>query len=198
MPTDIPLRCACGTLRGTALAVSPSAGNRVTCYCNDCQAFANFLGRPDIKDDQGGTDIYQMAPARVRITAGIEALACVRLSDKGVHRWYCRECKTPIGNTGGPRVPFIGVIHTFMDHTAPHHRRDDVLGESILHGHKRHATGRIPPHPNDLSIPRFLARSVRLMLTWLLTGVARSPFFDHKGAPRTTPQVLTPEQRSAL
>src|SRR5687767_12881644 len=62
MPTDIPLRCVCGKLQGTALAVSPSAGCRVVCYCNDCQAFARFLARPGITDEWGGTDIFQMAP----------------------------------------------------------------------------------------------------------------------------------------
>src|SRR5687767_12724189 len=116
MPNDIPLRCACGTLRGTALAVSPDTGNRVLCYCRDCQAFARFLARPDIMDDKGGTDIFQMAPGRVRITAGADALRCVRLSEKGIHRWYCGECKTPVGNTGGASIPFVGLIHSFMDH----------------------------------------------------------------------------------
>src|SRR6187399_3404358 len=126
MPTDIPLRCACGKLRGTALAVSPSGGCRVVCYCNDCQAFARFLARPGITDEWGGTDLFQMAPANLRIGEGADALRCVRLSAKGMYRWYCGDCKTPVGNSNGPRVPFIGVIHTFMDHESAGRSRDDV------------------------------------------------------------------------
>lgn len=199
MPTDIPLRCACATIRGTALAAAPSTGNHVVCYCNDCQAFARFLGRPDITDEQGGTDIFQMAPGRVRITAGMDALACVRLSEKGLHRWYCRDCRTPIGNTVSARVPFVGLIHTFMDHSGEGRGPAELLGEPILHGFKKYATGRIPPHPNDISMLRFFARSTRLMATWLLTGVASpSPFFAKNGVARSTPQVLTPEQRREL
>lgn len=199
MPTDIPLRCACGTIRGTALAAAPSTGNHAICYCNDCQAFARFLGRPDITDEQGGTDIFQMAPGRVRITAGADALACVRLSHKGLHRWYCRDCRTPIGNTVSARVPFVGLIHTFMELPAGGRGPAELLGEPIVHGFKKYATGRIPPHPNDISTLRFFARSARLMATWLLTGVASpSPFFAKNGVPRSAPQVLTPEQRRDL
>jgi hypothetical protein len=40
---DVPLRCRCGHVRGTAREVSPSTGFRFVCYCTDCQAFARFL-----------------------------------------------------------------------------------------------------------------------------------------------------------
>lgn len=199
MPTDIPLCCACGTIRGTAIAVAPGAGNHVVCYCKDCQGFARFLGRPGICDEQGGTDIFQMAPGRVHITAGAEALACVRLSEKGLLRWYCGDCKTPLGNTVSARVPFVGLIHSFMDPSSAGPDREAALGRPILHGYKESATGRLPSFPGDISMLRFFARSTRLMLTWLVTGVASpSPFFTAKGAPRSAPQVLTPEQRRAL
>ena len=61
--------------------VSPGAGNHAVCYCDDCQAFAHFLGRAaDILDPHGGTEIFQMSPARIALTAGTERLACMRLS----------------------------------------------------------------------------------------------------------------------
>lgn len=199
MPTDIPLRCACGTIRGTALAVAPGAGNHVVCYCKDCQDFARFLRRPGITDEQGGTDIFQMAPGRVRITAGAEALACVRLTARGLHRWYCRDCKTPLANTVSARVPFVGLIHSFMDPASDGPGREAALGRPILHGYPNSATGPLPSFPGDISMLRFFARGTRLMLTWLVTGVGSpSPFFDRDGAPRSAPQVLTPEQRRAL
>ena len=72
---DISLRCRCGRVRGLARAVSPSAGFRFVCYCEDCQAFARFLEQPDILDTAGGTDIFQLPPGRVTFTAGTDACA---------------------------------------------------------------------------------------------------------------------------
>ena len=116
---DLPLRCQCGHVRGIASDVSPSSGFRFVCYCEDCQAFARFLERLDVLDPAGGTDIFQMPPARVKLSAGTDAVRCLRLSDKGVLRWYADCCRTPIGNTAAsPRFPVIAVIHSFMVHEA--------------------------------------------------------------------------------
>ncbi|MGZ3286368.1 MAG: DUF6151 family protein, partial [Xanthobacteraceae bacterium] len=82
MPLDLPLRCRCGRMRGVASNVSPSSGFRFVCYCSDCHAFARFLDRADVLDPAGGTDIFQMPPARVKLTAGTDALRCLCLSGK--------------------------------------------------------------------------------------------------------------------
>ena len=56
-------------------------------------------------DPAGGTDIFQMPPGRVKITAGTDAMRCLRLSNK-VLRWYIDCCRTPIANTAArPRFP---------------------------------------------------------------------------------------------
>lgn len=107
--TDLRLRCACGKLGGSAVGVTPSSVCRVICYCDDCQALARFLGRSDILDAWGGADIVQLAPSKLRVTGELSALQCVRLSAKGMHRWYCGECKTPLGNTLTAGVPFVGL-----------------------------------------------------------------------------------------
>ena len=57
-----------GRMRGVARNVSPSTGLRFVCYCKDCQAFARFLDRADVLDPAGGTDIFHMAPGRVKLT----------------------------------------------------------------------------------------------------------------------------------
>ena len=109
----IPLRCKCGRVRGVAMDVSRSTGFRFVCYCKDCQAFARFLERADVLDTAGGTDIFQMPPARVRLTEGTEAIRCLRLSDK-ILRWYTDCCRTPIANTAADsRFPLAGTIHCF-------------------------------------------------------------------------------------
>ena len=84
LPLDLPLRCRCSHVRGVASDVSPSSGFRFICYCKDCQAFAHFLERLEVLDPAGGTDIFQMSPARVKLTAGTDAVRCLRLSEKGV------------------------------------------------------------------------------------------------------------------
>jgi hypothetical protein len=92
------LRCWCGTLQG--LVAQPVSGHRVVCYCDDCQAWAHLLGHPHrILDERGGSDVLLMRPANVTFTGNLETLACLRLTARGMLRWYARCCSTPIGNT---------------------------------------------------------------------------------------------------
>lgn len=197
--TDLPLRCACGKLKGT-VAVAADSGLHVVCYCKDCQAFAHFLGRGDITDQWGGTHIFQMAPSNVRITEGNEAIRCVRLSQKGMHRWYCGECKTPIGNTLGPKLPFVGLISSIIDAKAAGVSLDDVLGKPRVYGFPEAAIGGAPPQAKDNSKFKFLAKAAASLAKWWLTNAGwPSPFFDEATrAPRAPVQVLSPEERAKL
>jgi hypothetical protein len=198
--SELPLRCRCGHVRGVAGGVAPSAGFRLICYCKDCQAFARFLERADVLDEAGGTDIFQMPPRRMKITAGMDALRCLRLSDHGVYGWYADCCRTPIGNTYGPRVPMIGVIHSFMDHQADGRSRDVVLGPLLCRIFERSAVGLLPPTaPPPPSFGLFLRRVSR-MLAWWVCGLARPhPFFDGRtNAPCSAPRVLTAQERAAF
>ena len=142
MPSDLPLRCLCGRVCGIAREIAPAAGVRFICYCKDCQAFAHFLGRADVLDTAGGTDIFQMPPGRVTLTAGTDALRCLRLSSK-VLRWYADCCRTPIANTAAtPRFPVVALIHSFMSDETNGHSRDDVLGPPLCRIHERSAQAR--------------------------------------------------------
>ncbi|MCL6284760.1 DUF6151 family protein [Ruegeria sp. 2012CJ41-6] len=107
---DLAFGCACGKLRGVVRGVSPRNGARVDCYCKDCQAFARHLGADHILDENGGTAIYQTLPARLELTKGVENLACLRLTPKGTYRWYAKCCNTPLANTGGPKLRFVGTL----------------------------------------------------------------------------------------
>ena len=110
LTSDVPLQCQCGHVRGLARDVTPTAGFRFVCYCENCQAFARFLQRPDVLDTAGGTDIFQMAAGRVTLTAGTDAVRCLRFSNK-VLRWYAHCCRTPIANTAvSPRFPVVALI----------------------------------------------------------------------------------------
>jgi hypothetical protein len=82
-----PLQCRCGTLKG--VVAHPEQAIRGECYCRDCQAFARFLGKTDgVLDAKGGTDVIATRPANVSFTAGVESLACMSLTDRGLLRWY--------------------------------------------------------------------------------------------------------------
>ena len=159
--------------------VSPSAGFRFVCYCTDCQAFANFLARPDLLDAAGGSDIFQMAASRVTLTAGADALRCITFSGK-VLRWYAACCRTPIANTAATaRFPVVALIHSFMDCNAGGQSRDEALGPPLCRIYARSATGPLPlnaPPPSSLAM--FAGRGIKI-LGWWLRGLGRpNPFFD--------------------
>ena len=75
MKSHAKLRCRCGEVSGRVSGASPSKLNRVVCYCSDRQAFAHYLGRADLLDAQGGSNIVQAAPASVTFDRGTEHIA---------------------------------------------------------------------------------------------------------------------------
>lgn len=197
MPTELPLRCDCGRVRGVVANVSPSTGNRMICYCDDCQSFAWFLDRVDVLDEWGGTDVFQVAPATVRITDGVDQLRCVRQYANGSFRWYAGCCRTPIANTV-PSIPFVGIIHRCMDHRADGRSRDDVLGPPVARVHGRYAVG-TPPATHPKVPLGILVRVLRVLVTWIVRGQAKpSPFFDAKKRPLVEPRVLSTGEREAI
>ena len=191
------LRCRCGTVTGVVSDASPSTLNRVICYCSDCQAFAHYLGRADLLNPQGGSDIVQAAPARVTFHSGTEHIAALKLSDKGPYRFYVDCCKTPIGNLVGPAVPFIGIVAQAFEGDG--RSRDAMLGKPGGGIHGQDAVGSAPPGTRKVR-PRLLARALRLVIGWRLTGRSwPHPFFDRgSSAPRFPVKILSQSEREAL
>ena len=202
MPTQLPLKCTCGAVRGVATDLSPATGNRLVCLCDDCQDYAHHLEREEaILDADGGTDVFQMTPAQLEITHGAEHLRCLRLSPKGLLRWYTGCCNTPVGNTlASPRVPFVGVPHLFMDHAASGLSRDQALGPVRAKIQARFSPRAVPADAHRRAPPSLIARSAwQLLRGWLAGRQRPSPFFDARtGAPTVEPTVLTPGQRERL
>ena len=200
MALDLPLRCRCGRLRGIASDVSPSSGFRFICYCRDCQAFARFLDSADVLDPAGGTDIFHMPPARVKLSSGTDVLRCLRFSDK-VLRWYSDCCRTPIANTAArPGFPAIGIIHCFMDHEAGGRSRDERLGPPFCGIFQRSAIGPLPPNaPAPPSFGVYIRRAPKLLGWWVRRLGRPTSFFDDcTKAPLAAPRLLTPSERAAL
>lgn len=201
MPRDLPIRCSCGTLQGVAHEVAPDAGNHAVCYCDDCQAFAHFLGRAaDILDPHGGTEIFQMSPAQIALIAGTERLACMRLSPRGLCRWYASCCNTPIGNTlatGG--IPFVGLIHRCIERPGDDPTLEKSLGP-VRRVFTKFSTGDVAAMPAGSSVLRSLLRFAGFALRWKLRGDHRhSLFFDSRTlTPTVTPRVISLEEREQL
>jgi hypothetical protein len=185
---EINLSCACGQVQGKTEETNAQSGNRVHCCCADCQKFATFLEQEDnILDEYGATDIFQIPLAHLHITHGHENLALMRLSAKGLNRWYAKCCNTPIGNTLGGKAPFIGVIHNFMQHISS---RDKELGKTRGYIHCQSAKQPIP----DILQLSFFKISMRLLgklLSWKLKGLNQpSAFFDENARPIVKPLIV--------
>jgi hypothetical protein len=193
---DLELRCSCGALRGVVRGLSASTGNRVVCYCADCQSFAHFLGRAgEILDAHGGTDVVQTSPARVAFTQGREKLACMRLTPKGLHRWYADCCKTPIGNTlGSAGMPFVGLICACLGTGGAGPARDAALGPVRARVNVGSAKRDAAAHGiRSSGVLSSVLHFARLILAARLRGDQKaSPFFDARtGRLVVAPRVLS-------
>jgi len=187
----IRLECSCGLVKGFTHSVSEKIGNRVSCYCSDCQSFANQLRSKDqILNEYGGTDIFQIPLSFVNITEGKENIGCIRLRSKGLFRWYTKCCDTPIGNTMTPSIPFIGIIHNFMKHEVS---REHDIGEILYHGLTKSSSKPFPKEiPQNYSTFRIILRGLSKVLIWKYKGLGKpNVFFNSDGDAKSTPLILS-------
>jgi hypothetical protein len=189
------LRCRCGEVRAVVKDPSPKTVNRVICYCDDCQAFAHQLGRADLLNEKGGSDVVQVAPATLRFTQGQDRIAGVRLSPKGLYRWHTTCCNTPVGNTLGPAVPFVGLMAQTFD--VP--QVDEVVGPPTGAIQGKVAVGEAPAGSTGFN-PSLILGAIGRVLGWRLTGKTwPHPFFARDTrAPIYPITVISRERREAL
>jgi hypothetical protein len=189
------LQCRCGTVKGSLSHTT--AVNRCMCYCRDCQAFAHFLGKADeILDAQGGTDLMQTRPANLAFTHGQDALACMRLSPKGLLRWYAACCNTPIGNTmANYRVSFVGLVHSCLEGTGA--SLDQSFGPVRARVNIKSAKGEVPSGSGMMSA---ILPLIVLLARPLIDGsYKRTPFFSaYTGTPIVAPKVLSGSERERV
>jgi hypothetical protein len=190
--------CSCGSVRGTLNEASPDKGSRVVCYCSDCQAFEEFLGRTEtVLDAKGGADVYQTLPHRVTIEAGAEHLAAVRMTDGRLLRWYTACCKTPIGSTPDiPGVPMIGLLTApFLWTQGPEAELAFGLSKGVLFPKEAWSA----PEGPRASLPGLALAAFGRALGAKLSGKAkRSPFFSDDKRPVAEPRLIEPEERAAI
>lgn len=185
---DIPLQCHCGSVKGLVKNAAADSGNRIVCCCSDCQEFARYLKRgDDVLDQFGGTEIYQTSQAQVSIQQGAEQLRSVKMTPKGLIRWYTHCCNTPIGNTMNASMPFVGLIHSFINPK----NTDKQLGPVRAYVQCQYALGEPDyPHSAKKFPPGITFRIMRKMLVWKLRGMNKpSVFFNEDGKPVYKPAL---------
>lgn len=193
---NLELRCRCGEVRGTF--DTTRGGTRALCYCRDCQAWAQWLGRADqILDREGGSDIVACLPSGLRFTAGDGSLGCVSLSERGLLRWHTRCCNTAVGNTPrDPRVSYLGLMRDFV--AGGETALGRAFGPPSIRLHTGSALAPVRASPLGAVTGTFGILK-RLLGARFGGGWRDTPLFDPAtGRPVHPRRVLTPVERRAL
>ncbi len=190
------IQCECGKFRAKLTAFPRNTPGRLKCYCDDCQAFLTYLNRADLLDENAGSEIIPAYPADIKLIAGKDLVRCMRLSPKGMYRFFTACCSTPIVNTD-PVRPWAG-IHRRMYTAKDPNRLDRELGpvKSSIMG--KYAKGTPPPG----TPMKFDFKGLRTVMPFILKGKLLrkskpSPFFEN-GEAIATPTVLTLEERTKV
>jgi Family of unknown function (DUF6151) len=195
---DVQLSCRCAKVQGLIRDVTPNTCNHAVCLCDDCQLYGAFLGVEGLLDANGGTEITQVGHNQVQITAGREHVACVRLYNKGLHRWYAQCCRTPLANTLGPKSLFAGVVNACVKGPTNGASLIDALGPIRERVQGKFGKGELPPGTQRTVSASMMFRVVRHLLHWGTTRAYRQSTFFEANVPFVAPQVLTKGERTAL
>jgi hypothetical protein len=107
----VKFQCDCGAFTADTGEGWKSSPGRLVCYCDDCQEFAQQIGRADVLDEFGGSEIIPVYPNQITITSGVDKLCHTALSNKGPIRISTTCCNSPILNTRA-NFPWAGVFNT--------------------------------------------------------------------------------------
>jgi hypothetical protein len=195
-PTAV-LSCRCGAVRGHVAPATPRAVNRAICYCDDCQAYAHHLGRADLLDSRGGSDVVQVAPSSLTFAQGQENIRGVQLAPKGMYRWHASCCNTPLGNTVSPAIPFVGIVSAAFETDG--RMPDELFGKPRGAIKGEYAIGGAPPGSKGIPLGLMLS-AIAKVLGWRLAGRTwPHPFFDRSTKKPIYPvTMLSTTQRESL
>lgn len=182
---DLIWRCECGNV---IAKIAAGASSRAVCYCNDCQAFVRHFGRETLLSEAGGSDVIQVLPDQVTFVEGEENIALLRLSPKGLFRWYAACCGTPMCNTAStPRLPLASFLVPRLDDP-------EAAGPVLAHVQRKSARGPVPVDGKGVGplIAGFAGRALVALGSgrWRIT-----PFFKPDGTPVREPHVLSKDER---
>jgi hypothetical protein len=190
------IQCECGKFRAELTQFPKNTPGRLICYCDDCQAFLNYLKRSDLLDENGGTEIIPAYPADIKILEGKDVVQCVRLHSQGMYRFFAKCCNTPIVNTD-PKRPWAGINRRMYTVKDPH-RLDRELGPVKTSIMGKYAKGTPPPGTPQTFDFKGMVTVMPFLIKGNILGKAKhSPFFEN-GQAIATPKVLTSEERSKI
>ncbi|MES2803463.1 MAG: DUF6151 family protein [Bdellovibrionota bacterium] len=190
------IQCDCGKFRAELTQFPKNTPGRLICYCDDCQAFLHYLKRPDLLDENGGTEIIPAYPADIKIVAGKDVVKCVRLHSKGMYRFFTSCCLTPIANTD-PVRPWAGINQRMYV------TKDPTLLARELGPVKASIMGKYAKGTPPAGTPQtFDFKGMVTVMPFIIKGkflgkAKHSPFFDN-GEAIVEPKVLTAEERSKV
>jgi hypothetical protein len=194
VPGAFELACRCGQVALGVDVPGRGAASRVLCYCDDCQTAARALeAQDDVLGPGSGTDIVQTTPDRVTVLRGAQHLAALRLSPKGLLRWYASCCDTPLCNSlPNLKLGFVGVVIR----PGQSAQVDAVLGSPRAHIFTTTARPRAEAPGKDVGFAATgMAVLVRLIAAAASGRAKDSPFRDAQGNPVGPVKVLTKEER---
>ncbi len=196
MTTNV--RCECGKFQAEVSNLESATPGRAICYCDDCQSFLHHLGRAELLDANGGSEIVPLYPSSIKFKAGREHLRCTQLSPKGLYRFSTKCCNTPVANFAA-NLPWVGML-ACMFKTEDAGILDRSLGPVKSKIMAKFAYGSLPP---DASMKLGLRDAV-FVVPYLLKGFVfgkrmPSPFLEADGkTPIVTPEVISLEARKEI
>ena len=185
---DTAFSCSCGCLQGRITAAGVKRATHVVCYCQDCRAAQLYFGQPD--PAPGPVEILQMLPEEIVFENGAEHLAVMRLSPKGMLRWYANCCNAPLATTSRSlKFPFAGfIVNRIPDPSG--------LGPVTTRGFVPTANGK---QSHEKLGPAVYGLVTRLAKSRLSGSWKNTPFFDPETAePVAAPLTLSKSERAAL
>jgi hypothetical protein len=187
-----PIQCECGALQGKLS--EPHRAIRGVCYCKDCRAYSNHLGKLNVHDELGGVDFVATQSRYVTFTRGIENLACISLSPKGSLRWYAKCCNTAIGATARDwKLPYIGLVHSCLKSDAGAY--ENTFPEVKMRVNSKSAHAR-PPSMGLSNAIALMTLIPRILMGKANGSYRTTPFFT-AGVPRVDVKVLSLAEKEA-
>ena len=192
------IQCECGRFRSELTVFPKNTPGRMVCYCDDCQTYLHSLGRADLLDPHGGTEVIPVYPSEMKIIEGRNLLRCTRLSPKGLYRWSTTCCNTPVANIK-PGVPYVGTLYRLYTVKDASYL-SQVLGEVKCRIQGRFARGSVPERASaKVSLQDMLILGPFLLKGVLLGKKKNAPFFESNGStPIVNPRILSLEERNRI
>lgn len=180
------IKCSCGQVKAEIKNFPKNSPGRLVCYCDDCQKFLKQINRMELMDECGGSEIIPIYPTDLKIIEGKEKLQCLRLTSKGLFRWYTSCCQTPFGNirAGFPWLGLLSEVYESSDLEKLGPIRSRVAGKFALSP---------PPAgtPDNMKLKDIFVVAPFLIKGFLLKKSTPSIYFieDNK-TPIVNPQIV--------